>query len=154
MSLPAGFRIRTLELKDIDAVVEIEREAFTTPWQPETFAGLMEREGVELIVMTAPPDERVVGYAVLWCVLDQGELANIAIAPEERGAGLGTHLLRHVLDVGGRRGVHRVFLEVRASNRRAISLYRSFAFVQDGLRKGYYPCKTGREDALLMSLEL
>jgi ribosomal-protein-alanine N-acetyltransferase len=152
VSLPPGFGIRTLELKDIDAVVEIEREAFTTPWQAETFAGLMEREGVELIVMTAPPDERVVGYAVLWCVLDQGELANIAIAPEERGAGLGTHLLRHVLDVGGRRGVHRVFLEVRASNRSALELYGRFGFEEVGRRANYY--ERPREDALVLRAEL
>jgi ribosomal-protein-alanine N-acetyltransferase len=151
VSLPRDLRIRRLRETDIDEVVRIEREAFTTPWQAETFAGLMERDGVELTVMTKSDDE-VVGYAILWCVLDQGELANIAIAAGHRGAGLGAHLLRHVLDVARARGVARVFLEVRASNRAALGLYSRFGFDEVGRRKNYY--ERPREDALVLRADL
>lgn len=149
--LPAGFTIRPLELRDIDAVVAIEREAFTTPWQAETFAGLMDREAVELTVMVDADDE-VVGYSVLWCILDQGELANIAITPGWRGSGLGARLLEHVLAVAARRGVEKIFLEVRASNEAALALYRRYGFEQAGRRAGYY--EQPREDALVMVARL
>lgn len=145
--LPAGIVVRPLVLEDIEAVVAIEREAFTTPWQPETFAGLIEREAVELTVMTDAAGD-VVGYSVLWCILDQGELANIAITPDRRGGGLGAYLLRHVLDVAAKRGVEKVFLEVRASNDAALGLYRRFGFVEAGRRANYY--EQPREDALVM----
>ncbi len=151
VSPPHDVRIRELREADIEEVVRIEREAFTTPWQPATFAGLIERDGVELVVMTKS-GEAVVGYAVLWCVLDQGELANIAIAPAHRRTGLGTLLLRHVLDVARGRGVARVFLEVRASNRAALDLYARFGFQEVGRRKGYY--EQPREDALVLRAEL
>jgi len=148
---PDGLRIRALRAEDIEAVVEIESEAFTTPWQADTFLGLLERDGVELIVMTDPQDA-IIGYAVLWCILDQGELANIAITPARRGGGLGFRLLTHVLKVARGRGVETVFLEVRASNHRALDLYAHFGFQEVGRRRGYYD--RPREDALVMKAAL
>ncbi|MGB1658817.1 MAG: ribosomal protein S18-alanine N-acetyltransferase, partial [Longimicrobiales bacterium] len=126
-SLPDGIEIRTLGPADVDAVVEIETEAFTTPWKADTFSSLIGRDGVELVVMVDRSDG-VIGYAVLWCILDQGELANLALSPVRRGSGLGAHLLRHVVDVARGRGVQKLFLEVRASNTPAIELYLRFGF--------------------------
>ena len=73
-----------MDRRDVNAVVAIEGDAFTTPWQADTFTGLLDRDGAELLVMT-DDDDAVVGYAILWCILDQGELANIAIVPARRG---------------------------------------------------------------------
>ena len=151
VSLPPGIACRPLVASDIDAVFAIEAGAFTTPWQPETFEGLLGRDTVEMVVMTDQTSE-VIGYAVLWCILDQGELANLAIVPERRGAGLGSHLLRHVLDVAALRGVAKFFLEVRASNAAAIALYEGFGFTEIGVRRGYYD--NPKEDALVMAVSL
>jgi len=147
LTLPAGIAIRPLAREDIEQVVAIESEAFTSPWQPATFEGLLDRDGIELLVMT---DESggVIGYAVLWCILDQGELANLALSTDRRGAGLGRHLLRSVMDVARGRGVEKLFLEVRASNRPAIELYRRFGFSDVGIRRGYY--ERPQEDARVM----
>lgn len=151
MKLPPGISIRPLRPEDIDAVVSIESAAFSTPWSPETFSGLIGREAVELVVMT-DDHAGVIGYAVLWCILDQGELANLALATPRRGEGLGGLLLRYVLRVAETRGVRKLFLEVRASNRRAVDLYRTQGFEQVGVRKGYY--ERPREDALVMMVRL
>jgi ribosomal-protein-alanine N-acetyltransferase len=140
-----------MQFDDIDAVVEIETEAFSSPWQKETFAGLIGRDGVELVVMT-DGTAGVIGYAVLWCVLDQGELANVALTPERRGVGLGAHLLRYLLSVATGRGVKKLFLEVRASNERALDLYHRFGFDDVGLRRGYYD--NPKEDARVMLMTL
>jgi ribosomal-protein-alanine N-acetyltransferase len=136
---------------DVEAVVAIETEAFTSPWSAETFTNLLDRPGLELLVLE---DERegVIGYAVLWCILDQGELANVAVTPRLRGRGLGTHLLARVLEVARARGVEMVFLEVRPSNERAVDLYRRFGFTDVGRRKAYY--EHPKEDALIMSARL
>lgn len=148
---PEGIVVRPLRREDIEAVVAIETEAFSTPWKPETFAGLVDREAVELIVMEDAAEE-VIGYAVLWCILDQGELANLALATSRRGQGLGALLLRHVMRTAKDRGVERLFLEVRASNQRAIELYRGFGFTDVGLRRGYY--ERPPEDARVMLAHL
>lgn len=150
-ALPDGIQIRRLGPDDVDAVVAIESEAFTTPWQAETFTGLMDRDSVELLVMT-DEETGVIGYAVLWCILDEGELANLALSPIRRGVGLGVHLLRHVLARARARGVRKVFLEVRASNARAIELYSRSGFADVGVRKDYYDGP--REDARVMMCEL
>ncbi len=147
VDLPPGIAVRGLEAEDVEAVVVIETDAFSTPWQADTFLGLLDRDGVELVVMTHDTDG-VIGYAVLWCILDQGELANIALTPGRRGTGLGSHLLRHVMGIGRDRGVEKLFLEVRASNLGAIELYKRFGFHDVGLRRAYY--QAPREDARVM----
>jgi ribosomal-protein-alanine N-acetyltransferase len=143
--------VRPMTAADVPAVVAIETEAFTTPWEPDTFEGLLGREGVELLVFEEP-GSGVLGYAVLWCVLDQGELANIAIRPDLRGQGLGARLLSAVLETCRRRGVAHLFLEVRDSNVAALALYERFGFAVVGRRKNYY--QHPREDARVMELVL
>ena len=97
-------------------------------------------------------DGVIVGYGVLWCILDQGELANIAVAREARGRGLGGRLLAYFMDVARRRGVRRLFLEVRESNVVALRLYSSRGFDQIGRRRDYYERPT--EDALVLELRI
>lgn len=144
-------RIRPMAAEDVDAVAAIEHEAFSSPWKAETFAGLIDRDGMELLVMEGP-DGAVMGYAVLWCILDQGELANIAVRPEDRGKGLGAVLLEEVLSVSRARGVASLYLEVRASNQAAIALYERFGFRDVGRRRAYYQNPT--EDARVMEVIL
>ena len=148
---PPGVRVRRMAPGDVDTVVGIESDAFSSPWSAETFTSLLERPGLELLVLEHEQDG-VVGYAVLWCILDQGELANVAVAPRMRGLGLGRHLLACVLDVARERGIETMFLEVRASNERAHELYRTFGFSDVGRRKAYY--ERPREDALIMAAKL
>lgn len=140
-----------MDAGDVDAVAGIEAEVFTTPWSADTFASLLGRPTLELLVLD---DERegVIGYAVLWCILEQGELANVAVTPRLRGRGLGTYLLARVLEVGRERGIQTMFLEVRASNVQALDLYRRFGFSDVGRRKEYYDHP--REDALIMAAKL
>ncbi len=135
---------------DVDAVVALESEAFSTPWSAETFRTLLERPGAELLVLDHAGD--IVAYAVVWCILDQGELANIAVRTDRRGEGHGRHLLGAVLARATERGVHTLFLEVRESNRAARTLYADVGFEVIGRRKGYYQEPT--EDALVLRIGL
>jgi [ribosomal protein S18]-alanine N-acetyltransferase len=135
---------------DVDAVAELEALAFSTPWRADTFRTLLERPGAELLVVEA--DGELAGYAVLWCIMDQGELANIAIREADRGRGLGGILLDHVLQVARERGVRSLFLEVRVSNDAAAALYASRGFREIGRRRDYY--ERPREDARVLEKRL
>ena len=148
---PQGVTVRRLAAEDVDAVVAIETEAFASPWQRETFLDLLDRPGLELLVMEDSV-AGIVGYAVLWCIVDQGELANMAITPNFRRRGLGSLLLARVLDVAREREVETVYLEVRASNESAVRLYTRFGFTEVGTRRAYYD--RPKEDALVMMAAL
>lgn len=139
--------VRPMRPGDLPGVMTIEGEAFSLPWSEATFRSLMGREPWALLVLEAPTGE-VAGYAVLGCVADQGELANIAIRASDRGRGWGARLLDGVLEEAGRRGVHQLYLEVRRSNEAAAALYRSRGFQEVGVRRDYY--EAPREDARVL----
>ncbi|HET9949723.1 MAG TPA: ribosomal protein S18-alanine N-acetyltransferase [Longimicrobiales bacterium] len=148
---PSGVRVRAMRRDDLDAVAALERATFSSPWHRETFAGLVGRPTVEALVLESD-EGGVIGYAILWCVLEEGELANLAVAPRLQGRGLGGQLLAAAMERARERGVERVYLEVRETNAHAIALYRRFGFVEVGRRRDYY--ERPREDALLMRAEL
>lgn len=137
---------------DVPRVAALEMASFTAPWKADTFEHLLDpSSGCHLLVLD-DGDEGVVAYAVLWCVLDQGELANIAVAESHRGRGLGRRLLDQVMDRARQQGVESLYLEVRVSNVAAIELYRAAGFKDVGLRKKYYDKPA--EDALIMVAQL
>jgi ribosomal-protein-alanine N-acetyltransferase len=86
--------------------------------------------------------------------VDELHLLNVTVAPPWQGQGHGRGLLEAVAGHGSRLGLATLWLEVRASNRRARALYRRFGFAEVGLRRHYYPAAGEREDAVVMSLVL
>jgi ribosomal-protein-alanine N-acetyltransferase len=121
---------------DVEAVAAIEKGAFPNPWSAETFRNLVIQRRAHILV--AEEGGEVVGYAVSWWVMEQGELANLAVEPAHRGRGIGGRLLDRVLEDLAEAGVESLFLEVRVSNRPAHSLYRSRGFERIAVRKRYY----------------
>ena len=110
----------------------------------------MDRSGVELWV--AEWAGRVAAYAILWTVLDEGELANIAVRKDLRGRGIGSGLLTRMLEVAEDSGLRSLNLEVRESNGRARDMYARRGFQEIGVRKGYYDGP--REDARVLKKSL
>lgn len=138
--------IRSMTRADLAAVLEIERSAFPVPWTPATFRSLLRRRDAHLWV--AERAGEVAGYAVVWMVLDQAELGDIAVTERARRRGIGTRLLEAVVAWLAERGVREVFLEVRESNVQAQRLYARHGFAEVGRRRGYYSKPT--EDALVL----
>jgi [ribosomal protein S18]-alanine N-acetyltransferase len=139
-------RARAMTESDLDRVLEIERSSFTMPWTEATFRGLLRRRDAHLFVAEASSE--VLGYAVVWVVVDQAELGDIAVAADWRGRGLGRLLLDTVLERARREGVRQLFLEVRPSNEGALRLYQRYGFEEVGRRRNYY--SDPREDALVL----
>ncbi|NIP58091.1 MAG: ribosomal protein S18-alanine N-acetyltransferase [Gemmatimonadetes bacterium] len=148
---PEDLRIRPMEHGDVARVAELESEAFTNPWKPRTFRRLLERPGPELWVAELP-GAGVVGYFVLWVAHEEGELANLAVAPEHRRRGIGSALLDRVLERARDGGVRSLFLEVRVSNDEAVRLYEGRGFEVIAEREAYYD--RPKEDALVMMKNL
>lgn len=135
---------------DVTAVAALEAAAFPNPWSAGTFHRLLSNPSVEMWV--AEEGGTLLGYGVLWCVLDQAELANLAVGAAARGRGVGGRILDHLLSVALARRIRSVYLEVRPSNAAARHLYTGRGFQEVGLRPDYY--QQPREDALVLRLEL
>lgn len=146
-------RVRPGQAKDLKAMAALEQRAALNPWSLSQFLGsTLSGDAGSLVVEST--DRQVCGFAVYQQVLDEATLLNIAVDPCMQGRGLGSLLMQSLLSRLGASGARRVLLEVRSGNQPAIGLYRRFGFVDDGVRRDYYPGATGREDALLMSCQL
>ena len=139
---------------DVPDVVGIERRSFSDPWSADAFHEALRNPRVHFACARAAAEVtqggagRVLGYVVAWFVLDEGEIANLAVAPETRGRGVGSALLDAALAEAGRRSAKTIYLEVRASNGQARALYDSRGFVEVGRRRGYY--RRPVEDAVIL----
>ncbi len=137
--------------EDIDAVVAIESRIYPFPWTQGNFSDSL-NAGYSAWLMRE--GGTLTGYALMMLVADEVQLLNIGVVPERQGRGLGAELLDHLCLVARRHGATRMFLEVRPSNLAALALYRRHGFAEVGVRRGYYPAQVGREDALVLAVEL
>ena len=96
--------------------------------------------------------EAFAGYICMYTALDEGEITNVAVDEKDRGRGVGQALLKEAFKCAKRKGLEKIFLEVRESNVPAIELYKKTGFEKTGIRRGFYRNPT--EDALLMMKEL
>ena len=137
-------RLRTMTEDDLDSVMVIESLCFRSPWSRGSFEAEFQKPFGTRVVFTE--QDGIAGYVVAWRIEDELHIANLAVHPARRRAGIAETLLRHVLDAEP--GVSWIGLEVRASNAPARALYRKLGFHEAGVRKGYYADEG--EDAVLM----
>ena len=144
-------RLRVMDEADLDLVMRIEQRAYPFPWTRGIFRDCL-RAGYPAWVLEQ--EGELIGYGVLSIAAGEAHVLNVCVAPEAQGRGLGRKLVRAFLHLARGRGVQRVFLEVRPSNRGAIALYHDEGFNEIGRRPRYYPARDGREDAIVMAIEL
>lgn len=142
---------RKMTMQDISAVVEIEQEAFATPWTKEVFEHEMTGNDYAHYIV-AVSDEEVIGHCGMWVVLDECHITNVAVRIHMRGHGIGEALMRKAMELCKANDVRLMTLEVRVSNHTAQNLYRKLGFQDGGIRKNYYT--DDHEDALVMWVEL
>ena len=133
----------------IDAIIGIENKVHSHPWSSSL---LRKPQGkFDCYRVLVSDDNRVIGYFYAQCIVGEASLLNIAIAPEFQRQGFGKILLSHFLAEMKAMHAMEAWLEVRASNLAAISLYESMGFNEFDRRYDYYPTAKGKEDALIMS---
>jgi ribosomal-protein-alanine N-acetyltransferase len=144
-------RLRPLHARDLDALMKVENRAYEFPWTEGIFRDCLSA-GYECWVLEDGGE--LLGYGVLSAAAGEAHILNVCVAVEHQGRGHGRMLVRRLLDLARWHRVTQVFLEVRPSNPNAMALYHSEGFNEIGRRTNYYPAKKGREDAIVMGLEL
>ena len=144
-----SFSIRLFGSEDAPAVAEIEKVCFSHPWSENT---ILESFSANTIFFVCENGQgEIVGYAGLSRVLDEGYVTNIAVLPAFRGFHIGRRLVDALITYGKENALSFITLEVRESNKAAISLYEKAGFKQVGLRKNFYD--SPKENAILMTRE-
>ena len=135
----------------LTGVMEIENQSFPTPWSKGAFAHeICGNDFAYYIVALA--HRKVVGYAGLWVVLDEGHITTLAVHRLYREKKIGSRLLNELISEAKRRGCVKMTLEARPSNFPALNLYQKNNFISAGMRPGYY--SDTREDAVIMWKDL
>lgn len=135
--------------EDLAQVAAIETQSFSMPWSEDGFRQGLSQEGS--IFLLAKEENKVLGYIGMYRSFEEGEITNVAVAPESRGAGVASALVAELLTRCRHQGVTRVVLEVRVSNASAIYVYEKAGFLRIGTRKGFYDFP--KEDADIMVWE-
>lgn len=143
---------RFMRPDDLSAVIAIEQGSYDFPWSKGIFLDCL-RMGYSCWVVVDRVGE-ILGYSLMSVAVEEAHILNICTSPNHRREGVASFLLEHLIGVARRTESKAVFLEVRPSNDGAVSLYYGFGFGRVGLRRNYYPAPHGREDALVLSLEL
>jgi len=148
---PGSVKLRAMLDEDLQYVIKIEEASYTHPWTLGIFRDCL-RVGYHCQVLEMDGD--IQGYAVMSEAVGEAHILNVCVHPECQGTGLGKVLVEYLLDSARRMRAEIVLLEVRPSNKTALSLYHNMGFCEVGTRKNYYPSHNGREDALILALNL
>lgn len=127
--------LRKMEKNDLPALAELEKACFSDPWSEKMIENLLESPWDEVYVIE---ENAVIGYINYRFLAGEGELMRIAVLSAERGHGYSKLLMDAMMDAASKNGISDITLEVRAGNIPAIALYRSYGFVREAVRKGYY----------------
>ncbi|TDK19441.1 ribosomal-protein-alanine N-acetyltransferase [Luteimonas aestuarii] len=140
-----------MRVVDLDVVMAIERRAYPFPWTEGIFRDCLQA-GYPARVMC--DGDGMIGYGVASIAANEAHVLNLCVDPDLQGRGHGRRLLHALVRIARGHGAERIFLEVRPSNPHAIALYHDEGFNEIGRRPRYYPARDGREDAIVMAMEL
>lgn len=143
------WQVEGLKEAHIPQIAAMERACFTDPWSESALGDELNSPLARYFVCTQ--EGQVLGYIGTRMVLDECQVANVAVSPSCRREGVASFLMEAMLAFCRREGMNLVTLEVRVSNSAAQALYEKFGFQKTGIRPGYY--QSPPEDALLMALE-
>ena len=145
--LSGEIMIEPMQEKDLDQVIALEQELFTSPWTREAFLYELQENPYSYNAVIRK-EGKVVAYCGLWCLFDQAQITNIAVARSWQRKHLASALMAWMEQTAAEKGCETLSLEVRVSNEAAKALYWRCGFEKISVRKGYY--QDNHEDALLM----
>lgn len=138
---------RNMTEQDVAQIAELEKKVFSDAW---TSTGIYETFGQnQAFIAVAECDGEIAGYCIIYYVIDEGEIARIAVDEKVRRQGVGRGLLDFVCECCKMKNVYRLLLDVRESNESARRFYEQYGFAVDGVRKNFYD--QPKENAVLMS---
>lgn len=144
-------KLRLMKDEDVADIIQIEKVAYSHPWTVGIFRDCLR---VGYFCQILEQDDMIHGYGVMSDAVGEAHILNVCVHPDSQGEGLGRMLVDHLINAAKRTGNDIVLLEVRPSNKVAIGLYHDMGFCEVGTRRNYYPDERGREDALILALNL
>ena len=147
-ALSDALEIRAMLNDDLSDVMDVEKNSYTHPWTLGIFRDCL-RVGYHCWV--AENDKKIIGYGIVMMAASESHILNLCIHPDYQGKGYGRELLHFLVTQAQQSGSDMILLEVRESNKTAISLYDSSGFHELGVRRDYYPADNGREDAVILA---
>jgi ribosomal-protein-alanine N-acetyltransferase len=142
------FKVIPMTEKHLDAAYEIEKESFSVPWSKESFCDDLTKNAHSMNFVAVDEHGTVAGYAMMWHVVNEGHINNIAVAERFRQMGVGSLLMEMLDETARKNEMIGLTLEVRVGNRAAMGLYHKYGFKVEGLRKNYY--SDTKEDAAIL----
>jgi len=142
---------RKMQEDDLDDVLAIEESVYKFPWTRGIFHDCL---NVGYFCWVLQYQEKIIAYSIMSVVADESHLLTIVVPKAEQGKGYGKKMLDEMIRVANINGANAMYLEVRVSNKAAIQLYHQRGFNELGVRNNYYPAEHGREDALILALDL
>lgn len=148
-----GDGLRPMQTGDLDAVMALEVARYSFPWSRGNFIDSL-AAGYRARVWTEA-DGTIAGYCLALPGAGEMHLLNLTVAAPLQGRGLARAMLDDLVRAARARHDADLWLEVRATNDRARTLYLRYGFETVGIRRGYYPAAHGqREDAIVMRMAL
>lgn len=144
------YKISLLDINDLEEAYEIEVLTNPSPWSIDNFKSSFEVGHHGLV---CKEDKKMLGFLIFSPIKPEAHLLSIAVIETQQYKGIGSLLLKSMISQCKAMGINQVFLEVRASNEKAIGFYQKYGFKKDAIRENYYSGDIA-EDALLMSLGL
>ena len=136
-----------MKIAHLNGVKAIENISFATPWSRQSFVYELTQNSFAHYIV-ALVENKVVGYAGMWVIVDEAHITNVAVHTDYRGQRIGFALMQQMLVRAALRGANRMTLEVRGTNVIAKRLYSQMGFKEAGVRKGYYD--DTKDDAIIM----
>ena len=150
----ASGSFRPMQETDLDRVMAVEVQAYSFPWSRGNFGDSL-RSGYLAEMLMDGQGEELLGYFVAMPGVEEMHLLNLTVTPQRQRQGHARTLLDRLQMRSADHGATVLWLEVRVSNHRALSVYEARGFEKVGKRSGYYPASAGRrEDAVVMRLPL
>ncbi|MDB5989246.1 MAG: rimI [Herbaspirillum sp.] len=149
----AGLICGVMQVSDLDEVVAVEQRIYSHPWTKGNFEDSLNSAYYARLLRDA--EQRLLGYFLLMPVFDEAHLLNLSVDADSQHRGYGRRLMGEAVNLARLHNLQTMLLEVRVSNRQALSFYKRYGFCEIGRRKRYYPtATTSREDAIMMTMPL
>lgn len=132
--------------REVPQIAALEQQIFSDPWSEQGFLDTLAMDTV--VFLAAVEENTVCGYCGIYLAADEGEITNVAVAPQYRRRKIAEKLMKQLLAEAFGRGARQFVLEVRVSNENAIRLYEKLGFSIQGIRKSFY--EHPAEDAYIM----
>ncbi len=143
--------VREMQAADVPEIAAIENETYAFPWGQGIFLDCLRASYYCQVLVR---DDLIAGYCIMAVGVEEAHILNLCIRSSLRRLGYGRLLLNELMHYAHDIDAEYVFLEVRPSNEAALCLYENIGFVRIGTRKAYYRSAGGRENAIVLALEM